>query len=187
MTSTAAAPRSIFLIGPMGSGKSAVGRRLATDIGAEFQDSDAVIERRTGVEISLIFEKEGEAGFRRREREVLDELTQQAGIVLATGGGAILAPSNREMLAARGQVVYLHTTVAQQLERTSHGRMRPLLMSGDPEQILVALMAERDPLYREIADICVETDGRTVMDVAADIRRHLGVLRVDDSARGGAR
>jgi len=172
MNSTTAA-RSIFLVGPMGSGKSAVGRRLAHDIGAEFCDSDAVIEARTGVEISFIFEKEGEGGFRRRERQVIDELTEKSGIVLATGGGSVLAAENREHLASRGRVVYLHATIAQQLERTSHNRDRPLLSSGDPERTLGDLMEIRDPLYREIAEICVETDDRTVVDVAAEIRRRL--------------
>jgi len=173
MTRTADS-QSIFLVGPMGSGKSAVGRRLAHDIEANFRDSDAVIERRTGVEISFIFEKEGEAGFRRREQQVIDELTQRPGIVLATGGGSVLAPENRAHLAARGRVVYLHASVAQQLERTSHNRNRPLLSSGDPEQVLDGLLEVRDPLYREIAEICVETDNRTVADVAAEIRRRLG-------------
>ena len=148
---------SIFLVGPMGSGKSAVGRRLARDIAADFCDSDAVIEERTGVEISYIFEKEGEAGFRRREREVIDELSGKAGIVLATGGGAILAPENRRCLAERGRVIYLHATVPQQLKRTSHTKHRPLLSDGDPEQTLTELMAKRDPLYREIAEFCVDT------------------------------
>jgi len=172
MTSTTAA-RSIFLVGPMGAGKSAVGRRLAHDIGAEYFDSDAVIEARTGVEISFIFEKEGERGFRRRERQVIDELTERSGIVLATGGGSVLAAENRERLAKRGRVVYLHATVAQQLERTSHNKERPLLSSGDPERTLGDLMEARDPLYREIAEICVETDDRTVADVAGEIRRRL--------------
>ncbi len=173
--------KNIFLVGPMGSGKSAVGRRLARDIGAAFHDSDAVIEKRTGVEISYIFEKEGEDGFRRRERDVIDELTRRKGIVLATGGGAILLPENRAHLSRRGRVVYLHATVPQQLERTSHSRNRPLLSTGDPEKRLTELMATRDPLYREIADFCVETDGRTVADVAGEIRsRVLGYPRVKD-------
>lgn len=165
---------SIFLVGPMGSGKSAVGRRLARELGAEFRDSDSVIEERTGVEISYIFEKEGEEGFRRRERDVIDELTRRPGIVLATGGGAILAPENRECLVSRGRVVYLHATVPQQLERTSHTKHRPLLNGADPERTLSELMARREPLYRAIADICIETDGRTVPDVAAEVRRKLG-------------
>lgn len=165
--------RSIFLVGPMGSGKSAVGRRLARDMGAAFHDSDAVIEKRTGVEISYIFEKEGEEGFRRRERDVIDELTRREGIVLATGGGAIVSPENRANLSRRGRVVYLHATVPQQLERTSHSRHRPLLSTGDAEKTLAELMAVRDPLYRQIADFCIDTDGRTVVDVAGEIRRRV--------------
>lgn len=165
--------RSIFLVGPMGSGKSAVGRRLARDIGAEFCDSDAVVEQRTGVEISFIFEKEGEAGFRRREEQVIEELTRRSGVVLATGGGAVLAAENRSHLAGRGRVVYLHATVEQQVERTSHSKNRPLLAAGEPAQVLTELMATRDPLYREVADLCVETDGRTVAAVVGEIRRRL--------------
>lgn len=164
---------NIFLVGPMGSGKSAVGRRLARDIRAEFVDSDTVIEQRTGVEISYIFEKEGESGFRRREREMLEELTGLSGIVLATGGGSVLAPENRVLLAERGRVVYLQASIPQLLERTSHNRNRPLLAGGNPEQTLTDLLEQRDPLYRDIADFCVDTDGRTVADVAAEIRRRL--------------
>jgi shikimate kinase len=164
---------NIFLVGPMGSGKSAVGRRLARDIRAEFVDSDAVIEERTGVEISYIFEKEGETGFRRREQEALEELTDLSGIVLATGGGSVLAPENRSRLAERGRVVYLQASIPQLLERTSHNRNRPLLAKGDPEKTLMGLLEQRDPLYREIADFCVDTDGRTVADVVAEIRRRL--------------
>lgn len=165
--------RNIFLVGPMGSGKTAVGRRLARDIGAEFCDSDAVIEERTGVDIPYIFEKEGEEGFRRREADIVEELTGADDIVLATGGGAVMVEENRNRLADRGTVVYLHATVAQQLERTSHNKNRPLLMSGDPERILADLMDRRDPLYRDIASIIVETDGRSVADVAAEIRARL--------------
>jgi len=157
----------------MGSGKSAVGRRLARDLGCEFIDSDAVIEERTGVDIAYIFEKEGEDGFRRREREIIEELTQHAGIVLATGGGAVIAAENRDALASRGRVIYLHATLEQQIERTSHSRHRPLLTSGEPGQILADLMAIRGPLYREVADIQVKTDGRAVADVAGEIERRL--------------
>lgn len=165
--------RNIFLVGPMGAGKTAVGRRLARDIGAEFRDSDAVIEARTGVDIPYIFEKEGEEGFRRREADIVEELTGADDIVLATGGGAVTVEENRNRLAGRGTVVYLHATVAQQLERTSHNKNRPLLMSGDSERILADLMERRDPLYRDIASIIVETDGRSVADVAAEIRARL--------------
>lgn len=162
-------PRNIFLIGPMGAGKSAVGRHLARMLHLDFVDSDDEIESRTGVDIAFIFEKEGEAGFRRREAQVIDQLSQLDGVVLATGGGAVVDPDSRSRLGARGFVVYLKTSVAQQLERTSRGRERPLLDHGDPGEILDRLMAERDPLYREIADLIVETDGRRVQTVAREI------------------
>jgi shikimate kinase len=165
--------QNVFLVGPMGSGKSAVGRYLARDLGREFIDSDTEIESRTGVDIPFIFEKEGEAGFRRREREVIEALTDRPEIVLATGGGAILADSNREFLDARGTVVYLHATVEQQFQRTRRGRERPLLEGGDRMQILQELMEIRDPLYRSIADIVVDTDGRSVAAVAGEIRKRL--------------
>jgi shikimate kinase len=174
--SAMAATRSIFLIGPMGAGKSAVGRKLAEELALEFVDSDDAIEARTGVDIPYIFEREGEAGFRARERQLIDELTQRPGIVLATGGGAVQDPVNRERLGARGRVVYLHATVDQQLRRTRTGRERPMLKGGDPREILEALMALRDPQYREIADVVVETDGRRVAAVTREIRRRLEAL-----------
>ncbi len=160
---------NLFLVGPMGAGKSAVGRALAKLLHLTFVDSDEEIERRTGVDIAFIFEKEGEEGFRRREAVVIDELSQREGIVLATGGGAILDPESRSRLGARGFVVYLYTTVAQQVERTSRGRERPLLENRPREQVLAELMAVRDPLYREIADLVIETDGRRVHTVAREI------------------
>ncbi len=153
----------------MGAGKSAVGRQLAKMLHRDFFDSDEEIEKRTGVDIAFIFEKEGERGFREREAKVIDELTQLEGVVLATGGGAILDPDSRSRLGARGMVVYLHTTVRQQLERTRRGRERPLLENRPRRQVLEELMAVRDPLYREIADLVVETDGRRVQAVARDI------------------
>lgn len=157
----------------MGSGKSAVGRQLARVLGLDFIDSDEEIERRTGVDIPFIFEKEGEEGFRRREQEVIADLTERDGIVLATGGGAIIAEDNRRLLAARGTVVYLEATIDQQVTRTRHGRERPLLTGRDPEQTLRELMAFREPLYREIADLTVPTDGRKVAAVARDIETRL--------------
>lgn len=166
-------PQNLFLIGPMGAGKSAVGRQLARLLHLDFVDSDEEIEKRTGVDIAFIFEKEGEPGFRRREAAVIDELSQRDGIVLATGGGAILDPDSRSRLGARGFVVYLHTSVRQQLERTNRGRERPLLENRPREQVLAELMAERDPLYREIADLIVETDGRRVHTVARQIQEAL--------------
>jgi shikimate kinase len=164
---------NIFLIGPMGSGKSAVGRHLARLFRFTFHDSDSDIESKTGVDIAFIFEKEGEAGFRQRERESIDRLTGLDGVVLATGGGAVIHPDNRRLLAERGRVVYLETSVAQQLERTRHGRHRPLLNDTDPEEKLLELMKNRALLYAEIADLTVSTDGRRVQLVAEEIHREL--------------
>lgn len=167
---------SVFLVGPMGSGKTAVGRYLARVLNLPFYDSDAEIERRTGVDIPFIFEKEGEAGFRQREREAIEALTALDGIVLATGGGAVLLPGNRRLLAARGRVVYLETSVAQQAHRVRYGRHRPLLAQGDDAaKRLGQLMDARAPLYAEVADITVPTDGRRVHSVAESILRELGV------------
>ncbi|MEX0733652.1 MAG: shikimate kinase AroK [Steroidobacteraceae bacterium] len=167
------APKSIFLVGPMGSGKTAVGRQLARRLGLPFADSDAEIESRTGVDIGYIFEREGEAGFRIRERDVIDALTRTEGIVLATGGGAILLPENRERLAARGTVVFLDTTIDQQLQRTRRSKHRPLLAAADRRAKLEELALARDPLYRSIAAITIRTDGRAPGAVAGDIARAL--------------
>jgi len=164
---------NVFLIGPMGSGKSAVGRHLARILRFSFHDSDADIEARTGVDIAFIFEKEGEPGFRLRERESIERLTRLEGVVIATGGGAVIDPENRRMLAERGAVVYLETSIGQQLERTRHGRHRPLLNDTDPKEKLVELMRHRALLYAEIADITVSTDGRRVQAVAEEINREL--------------
>jgi len=157
----------------MGAGKSAVGRQLARLLHLGFADSDEEIEARTGVDIPFIFEKEGEEGFRKREVKVIDDLTQRDGVVLATGGGAIADPQNRSHLGARGFVIYLHTTVDQQLARTRKGRDQPLLDSDDPRAVLEALMATREPLYREIADLTIETDSRKVRAVANEILERL--------------
>ncbi|MGH8140587.1 MAG: shikimate kinase AroK [Steroidobacteraceae bacterium] len=165
---------NLFLIGPMGSGKSAVGRHLSRLLDMPFHDSDAEIERRTGVDISFIFEKEGEAGFRQREREAIETLTSMDRIVLATGGGAVLLRENRRALAERGRVVYLKTSVAQQANRVRQGRARPLLSNVDTAAKLEELMEQRGGLYAEIADITVATDSRKVRSVAEDILRELG-------------
>jgi shikimate kinase len=166
-------PQNLFLVGPMGAGKSAVGRHLARMLHLTFVDSDDEIESRTGVDIAFIFEKEGEEGFRMREAKAFDELSSQDGIVLATGGGAVMNPENRNFLGARGFVVYLFTTVDQQVARTRKGRERPMLANGDSREILEELMQIRDPLYREIADLTVQTDGRKVKAVAAEIMENL--------------
>ncbi len=165
--------RNIFLIGPMGSGKTAVGRHLARLFQFTFYDSDADVELRTGVDIAFIFEKEGEAGFRARERESIERLTLLQGIVLATGGGAVIDPENRRLLHERGAVVYLKTSVEQQLERTRHARHRPLLNGTDPERKLAELMERRAALYDEIADLTVSTDSRRVQLVAEEIQAQL--------------
>lgn len=162
-------PRNIFLIGPMGAGKSAVGRYLARTLHLSFVDSDDEIESRTGVDIAFIFEKEGEQGFRKREAAVIDDLSKIDGVVLATGGGAVVDPENRSRLGGRGYVVYLYTSVDEQVSRTQRGRKRPMLENDDPRGTLEALLAKRDPLYREIADLIVETDGRKVKSVANEI------------------
>ena len=166
-------PQNIFLIGPMGAGKSAVGRQLAKLLHLSFVDSDDEIETRTGVDIPFIFEKEGEDGFRKREAKVIDDLSAMESVVLATGGGAVADPQNRSRLGARGFVVYLYTTVDQQLARTQKGRERPMLANGDSRNILEDLMAVRDPMYRKIADLTVETDGRKVKAVANEILERL--------------
>jgi shikimate kinase len=157
---------NIFLIGPMGSGKTAVGRHLARLFHLTFHDSDADVEAKTGVDISFIFEKEGEAGFRVREKESIDRLTQLQSIVLATGGGAVIEADNRRALAERGIVVYLETSIEQQLERTRLARHRPLLRDTDPEEKLRELMLRRAALYAAIANVTVSTDGRRVPLVA---------------------
>jgi len=159
----------------MGSGKTAVGKCLARLTGAPFHDSDAEIEQRTGVDIAFIFEKEGEAGFRQREREAIDALTQLDPIVLATGGGAVLLAENRGYLSTRGFVVYLETSVQQQTSRVRRSRNRPLLSDADPALKLTELMRHRGPLYIEVADLVVLTDGRRVTAVAEDIMAGLKV------------
>ena len=141
----------------MGAGKTTVGRLVASELGKVFYDTDLEIEGRTGVRISLIFDIEGEAGFRAREVDVLDRLTQLGNVVLATGGGAVLAPDNRKHLSARGLVVYLHGRPRDLWHRTRHDKSRPLLQNTDALEKLASLYRERDPLYREIADVVVDT------------------------------
>ncbi len=159
----------VFLVGPMGAGKTTIGRALAHQLKLAFVDSDTEIEARTGADIPWIFDVEGEEGFRERESQIIDELTQRNGIVLATGGGVVMRDENRRVLAARGFVVYLRTSIEQQVARTSNDRRRPLLQEGDPEEILRALMAVRDPLYRDIADFTAETDGSGTRSLAERI------------------
>jgi shikimate kinase len=166
--------RNIYLIGPMGTGKTAVGKQLARLLEQPFIDSDAEIEHHAGVDIPYIFDQEGEAGFRQREREVLAELCRREGIVMATGGGAVLAVENRRLLQETGVVIYLQTSLAQQMQRVGKGRGRPLLKGADLAQRLTELRAAREPLYREIADFTLSTDSRRVPRVAELILLELG-------------
>jgi len=176
-------PDNIFLVGPMGAGKTTIGRQLAKALSMDFVDSDHEIELRTGANIPLIFDLEGEAGFRRREQAVIDELTRRSGIVLATGGGAVLDPENRAHLSQRGRVIYLHAVADQLVERTARDRNRPLLQTDDPRERLESLMEVRDPLYREVADLIIETGGRTVRQVVKEI---LGKVGKGKKSRRGA-
>jgi shikimate kinase len=148
---------NIFLVGLMGAGKTTAGRQLATELGKTFHDTDHEVERRTGVRISVIFDIEGEAGFRAREKQVVDQLTRLANVVLATGGGAVLDVDNRRHLAERGVVVYLHGQPRDLWYRTRHDKSRPLLQNTDAMEKLLNLYQLRDPLYREIADIVIDT------------------------------
>jgi shikimate kinase len=166
-------PNNIFLVGPMGAGKSTIGRQVASLLGLDFDDTDHEIQRRTGVDIPTIFDFEGEEGFRKRESAVIDDLTQRSGLVLATGGGSILNPDNRRNLSSRGFVVYLYCSPEQQYERTLRDRSRPLLQTEDPLGTLQALMSERDPLYREAADIVITSEKRSATAVANEIVRKL--------------
>lgn len=166
--------RNVFLVGLMGAGKTTAGRILARRLKRTFHDSDQEIERRCGVKVPVIFDIEGEAGFRQREASMIAELTALEDVVLATGGGAILAPASRRHLATRGTVVYLHAQPAALYERVRRDKNRPLLATGDPLARLAALYAERDPLYREVADIVVDTGRQSVQILA---RQLLGQLR----------
>ena len=160
---------SLILVGPMGAGKSTLGRHLSQILDYPFFDSDRVIEEKTGADIPWIFDMEGEAGFRRREQEAIDELTRQDGIVLATGGGVVVTPANRDMLHERGCVVYLWTPVDVQLARTRNDKNRPLLQTADPRAKLEALFAERDPLYRQVSHHLVSTASGNLKKVVDDV------------------
>jgi shikimate kinase len=157
----------------MGAGKTTIGKYLAQQLKLRFVDTDSEIETRTGADIPWIFDVEGEQGFRDREQQVVEEMTQWDDVVMATGGGVIMRPENRRALGGRGFVVYLHATVEEQVKRTSNDRRRPLLQQGDPEEILRDLMVLRDPLYREIADYVIDTDGCSPRTVAQRLVRDL--------------
>ena len=153
----------------MGPANTAVGRQLTRLLHHQFIDSDEEIESRTGVDIPFIFEKECEDGFRDREEKVIEELSERQGIILATGGGAILREKNRIFLGSRGTVIYLYASIMKQVERTSRGKERPLLTNKNSKKVLEDLMKIRDPLYRSIADMIIDTDGRKINSVAQEI------------------
>lgn len=167
--------RNIFLVGPMGAGKSTIGRHLAEQLHMEFYDSDQEIERRSGADIGWVFDVEGEEGFRVREERVIGELSEMQGIVLATGGGAIKSRETRNRLSARGIVVYLETTIEKQLARTQRDKRRPLLQTDDPRSVLENLAEERNPLYQEVADFVVHTDEQSAKLVANQIVKLIGM------------
>jgi shikimate kinase len=178
----ATAPDNIFLVGMMGAGKTSVGRMLARDLRKQFYDSDHYIEARTGVKIPVIFELEGEAGFRAREANAIEELTALHGIVLATGGGAVLSEANRRLLHARGVVVYLRASVNELWHRTRHDRNRPLLQTGDPFARLAELFAQRDPLYRETAHVVIDSGSQSLRALVLKLRARLAQLPGDAAA-----
>lgn len=172
------AARPIFLVGMMGVGKTTIGRQLAAALGRDFVDLDQAIEARCGVRVATIFDIEGEAGFRRRETAALDEYTRRPGLVLATGGGAVLAEANRRMLSERGCVVYLRAGVDELYRRVARDRSRPMLRADDPRQRIVDLLAQREPLYESVADVTLDTGDQPIVQVL----RNLLALLPDRSA-----
>jgi shikimate kinase len=172
---------NVFLIGPMGAGKTTIGRHLATLLHKQFVDVDHEIEKRTGVTIPVIFEIESEAGFRRRESTIIDELTLGRDMVLATGGGAVLMEENRRVLKERGIVVYLQADIETLVERTRRDRNRPLLQTEDPRGKIEELLRQREPIYREVAHVIVDTGQRAPSSVARDIVARLKALSTDEN------
>ena len=170
--------KNVFLIGPMGVGKTTVGRLLARDSGLSFLDSDQEIEKAANAAISWIFDKEGEAGFRRRESRMIAQLTQRREIVLATGGGAVLDPANRDLLKDRGVVVYLHVPLEMQLSRTPKDHNRPLLQTANRERRIRELFEARHPIYSELADIRVEAKRKYAHQVSGAVKRELARYRM---------
>ena len=160
---------NIFIVGPMGSGKSTVGKIISDELFLNFFDTDEEIENRTGASIDWIFDLEGEEGFRKRESGVLEEMVQKNSVVLSTGGGIILSENNRELLSSRGTVFYLATPISVQVERTAKDKDRPLLKNGDPGQILKDLHEKRKNLYESVSDYIVETEDKSSKEVASEI------------------
>ena len=165
--------RNIILIGPMGSGKSTIGNIIARRLHRDFQDSDHFIEERTGVDIARIFDVEGEQGFRDRESNALNELLSESNRVIATGGGSVLRRENQQLLKQKGYIVFLDTSINQQMQRLRRDKKRPLLQTENPRERLESLLAERRPIYLDLADLAVKTDKRMARRLAADIINQL--------------
>lgn len=166
---------NIFLVGPMGAGKTSVGRYLAKQLNKDFYDSDEEIEKKMGVSLSWIFDLEGMAGYRAREMKIIDELSALSNIVLSTGGGCVETPEVRDFLKQRGTVVYMEVSLETQLNRLKRDKKRPLLQGENPQEILIQLWKEREPIYENIADLSIVTDNRSVRDVCTDILAWLGM------------
>ena len=167
------AAERVYLVGPMGAGKSTIGRILADELDYAFVDVDRESEGRAGVDIPWIFDKEGEPGFRERETLALESFCERSQLLISTGGGAVMREQNRRLMHGNGTVIYLYTSIAEQVRRTGRDRRRPLLQQGNPAEILERLMGERDPLYREVAHIIVDTDNRTPRNVALELTQQL--------------
>lgn len=179
------ATRNVFLVGPMGVGKTTIGRLLARELRLTFVDSDQEIEKRAGVEIAWIFDEEGEAGFREREARVLEDICQQSGLLIATGGGAVLLEENRRVLKRHGVVVFLDTTVDVQLKRTAKDKKRPLLQNDDRRSLLMKMRQERDPVYRGVADLHVnvgDASSRRTVNKIIKLLEQKGVAVRDDQS-----
>jgi shikimate kinase len=177
---------NVYLIGPMGSGKTSIGQRLARRLGLEFVDCDHELEKHTGASVSLIFDVEGEEGFRLRETRMLEALTARRGVLVATGGGAVLRRENRILLKSSGLVVYLRTSVAQQLRRLGRDKSRPLLQTPDRRQKLKQLAEQRDPLYEELADIVIPARNRSLDAAANELAQAIRERWDDDGGEAGA-
>jgi shikimate kinase len=176
------AKANVYLIGPMGSGKTTIGQRLASKLGLQFQDSDHEIEASTGASVNLIFDIEGEEGFRKRENKMLGELAAKPGVLIATGGGAVLSKINRDLLNGSGIVVYLKTSVEQQLARLGRDRSRPLLQTQDKEQRLATLAEQRNPFYEALADVVFPVQDRNVDSAVNQIYDAICTYRLENSA-----
>ena len=165
----------IFIVGPMASGKSTIGKILAKTLRVDFIDTDKEIEKKAGVDISWMFEIEGEKAFRERERNILKEITKKKDLVISTGGGIVLLEENRKLMSTKGKIIYLETSIQVQLNRTINDKLRPLLGKGNKREILKALKKERDPLYHEIADVTINQKEKKSGQILSEIINELNI------------